>query len=135
MKLNNFPLSRKIIEILLIFLPISLVLSNIIAELIVILLIVLYLCKQRFTNIVSDLKNSIIIFLIIFWFYLLINYFINIDNDPSILRTIFFIRFPFLILSISFFINFFKIDQNRIFKFWFNSGMYRYKDDRFFVIF
>lgn len=119
MKLNNSSLSAKIIEILLIFLPISLILSNIIAELIVILLIVFYLCLQKFTYLVSDLKNPIIFFLIIFWLYLIVNYFINLDNNPSILRTIFFIRFPLLILSISFFLNFFKINQNRIFEFWF----------------
>ena len=119
MELNKFSLSRKIIEILLIFLPISLLLSNIIAELIVFLLIIFYISIQKFTDVVKDLKNPIILFLLIVWIYLFINYFINIDEEPSFLRTIFFLRFPLLILSISFFFNSLKINQKRIFKFWF----------------
>ena len=119
MELNKFSLSRKIIEILLIFLPISLLLSNIIAELIVFLLIIFYISIQKFTDVVKDLKNPIILFLLIVWIYLFINYFINIDEDPSFLRTIFFLRFPLLILSISFFFNSLKINQKKIFKFWF----------------
>ena len=83
MELNKFSLSRKIIGILLI-LPISLLLSNIIAELIV-FLIIFYTSIQKFTDVVKDLKNPIILFLLIVWIYLFINYFINIDEDPSFL--------------------------------------------------
>ncbi len=119
MELNNFSLSKKIIEVLLISLPVSLLLSNIIAELIVVLLIIFYFSIQKFTDVIDDVKNPIILFLVTIWFYLIINYFINLDSEPSLLRTIFFLRFPLLILSISFFLNFNKVDQKRIFKFWF----------------
>ena len=117
-ELNNFSFLKRVIEILLIFLPISLVLSNIVAEVIVILLIIFYFYIQKFNDIVSDIQSPIIFILIIFWLYLLINYFVNLDNDPSFLRTIFFIRFPLLILSISFFLNSLEINEKRIFKFW-----------------
>ena len=105
MELNKFLLSKKIIETLLIFLPIALLFSNIFAEFIIFVLIIFYLSIQKFENQKSDLKNPIIFFLLIIWLYLLINYFINIHKDPNFLRTVSFIRFPLLILSISFFLT------------------------------
>ena len=118
MELNKLFLSKKIIEILLIFLPIALIFSNILAEFIIVVLIIFYLSIQKIENQKSDLKDPIIFFLLIIWAYLVINYFININKDPSFLRTFFFIRYPLLILSISFFLNSLNLNEKKIFSFW-----------------
>ena len=118
MELNKLSLSKRIIEILLISLPLALLFSNILAEAIVVFLICFYLSNVNFKNLVSGEKNSIILFLTLFWLYLIINFFINYNNDPSIIRTIFFIRFPLLVLSISFFINYLDINLKKVFSFW-----------------
>lgn len=119
MTLNNFLLSKKIIEILLVCLPITLLFSNILAETIITLLIGFYFFQRNYKNFILDISNTIIMFLIIFWLYLILNFIINYDNDPSLTRSIFFIRFPLLILSISFFINDLEINSRKVFSFWF----------------
>ena len=111
--------SKKIIEILIIGLPIALIFSNILAEVIIILLIGFYFFNRNYKGIIFDINNSIIIILLIFWIYLIINYLINYNNDPSLIRTLSFIRFPLFILSISFFINYKEINLDKVFKFWF----------------
>ena len=119
MTLDNFSISKKIIEILLILLPIALLFSNILAETIIILLICFYFFQRNYKNFIFDINNSLIIFLIIFWIYLILNFVINFDNSPSLTRSIFFIRFPLLILSISFFINNLEINLKKVFFLWF----------------
>ena len=96
MALNNQHVYKKIIEILLILLPIALLFSNIVSEIIIFTLIVFYLSKQNFEIFFENLKNPIISLILIFWFYLILNFFINIDNNPSLLRLPFFIRFLYM---------------------------------------
>ncbi len=119
MESYRFLSSKKIIEFLLIFLPVALLFSNILAETLIILLIAFYFFHRNLKGLFLDIKNPIIIYLLIFWFYLIINFFINYNNEPSLVRTISFIRFPFLILSISFFINYLEINTKKVFSFWF----------------
>lgn len=119
MMFNYLSSSKKIIEILIIGLPIALIFSNILAEVIIILLIGFYFFYRNYKGIIFDINNSIIIFLFVFWIYLIINYLINYNNDPSLIRTLSFIRFPLFILSISFFINYKEINLDKVFKFWF----------------
>ena len=119
MMFNYLSSSKKIIEILIIGLPIALIFSNILAEVIIILLIGFYFFNRNYKGIIFDINNSIIIILLIFWIYLIINYLINYNNDPSLIRTLSFIRFPLFILSISFFINYKEINLDKVFKFWF----------------
>ena len=118
MKFYNSTLSKKIIESLIIIFPIALLFSNILAEAIIILLIFSYLKETNFNNFISDLKHPIIIFILIFWLYLILNAVINFDNKPSLERTIFFIRFPLLILSLNYFVNFLDLNLKKIFRFW-----------------
>ncbi len=118
MKFYNSTLSKKIIESLIIIFPIALLFSNILAEAIIILLIFSYLKETNFKNFISDLKHPIIIFILIFWLYLILNAVINFDNKPSLERTIFFIRFPLLILSLNYFVNFLDLNLKKIFRFW-----------------
>ena len=110
--------SKNIIEFIFILLPISLVFSNIVSELLVFILIVFYLSSLSFNKIVSNLKEPIILLLIFFWLYLILNFFINYGKNPSLERTLFFIRFPLLILSISFCINELNINLKKIFTYW-----------------
>ncbi|WP_435090551.1 O-antigen ligase family protein [Candidatus Pelagibacter bacterium nBUS_30] len=115
---NNFSLSKKIIEIIFIILPITLLLSNALSELIILILILFYISFPKPNFFLTTLKNPLIVLLLIFWLYLIFNYLINYENNPSLERTIFFIRFPLLILSISFFINKLNIDLDKIFRYW-----------------
>ena len=118
MALNNQHVYKKIIEILLILLPIALLFRNIVSEIIIFTLIVFYLSKQNFEIFFENLKNPIISLILIFWFYLILNFFINIDNNPSLLRSIFFIRFLLYVLAISFFINILNINLKKVFNWW-----------------
>ena len=118
MKLNDSLISKKIIEILIIIFPVALLFSNILAEILIFLFILFYFSKTKFNNLFLDLKQPIIIYLIIFWFYLILNTIINIENKPSLERSIFFVRFPLLILSLNFIINTRNLDLKKIFNFW-----------------
>ena len=101
MKLDDKLISIKIIEIFIIIFPVALLFSNIVAEILILLLIIFYLLKVKLKVFYLDLKKPIILFLIIFSIYLILNTAINIDNKPSLERAIFFIRFPLLILSLN----------------------------------
>ena len=118
MVLSNSLISKKIIEVLLIFLPIALLFSNVLAELIIFLLITLYFLKEKLSNFFKALKDPIITLLLIFWLYLILNSIFNIENKPNFERAIFFLRFPIFVISICYFFNILKIDQNKIFKYW-----------------
>ena len=118
MALNNILSFKRIIEILLIILPVTLIFSNIITEIILILFILIYFLKIKLNIFFKYLKNPIICLLFIFWLYLILNFLINFENDPSLLRTIFFVRFPLYVLAICFFINELNLNINKVFKYW-----------------
>ncbi len=118
MALNNQHVYKKIIEILLILLPIALLFSNIVSETIIFILIVLYFLNPDSKFFFKNLKEPVILLILIFWFYLILNSFFNIENNPSFSRSIFFIRFPLYILAFSFFVNILNIDLNKVFIWW-----------------
>ncbi len=118
MAISDKPIHNKIIEILLILLPVALLFSNIVSEIIILILIVFYFLNENLKNLFENLKNPIISLLLIFWFYLILNSFINIENNPSFIRSFFFIRFFLYVLAVSFFINILNINLNKIFKWW-----------------
>ncbi len=118
MKLNDSLISKKFVEILVIIFPIALLFSNLLAEALIFLLIIFYFTKIKLKDLILDLKHPIIFGLIIFWFYLILNTLVNIENRPSFERTIFFIRFPLLILSLNFLINSLNLNLKKIFNFW-----------------
>lgn len=118
MVLSNSLISKKTTEVLLIFLPIALLFSNVLAELIIFLLITLYFLKEKLSNFFKALKDPIITLLLFFWLYLILNSFFNIENKPNFERAVFFLRFPIFVISICYFFNILKIDQNKIFKYW-----------------
>lgn len=118
MALNNTLIFKRIIEVLFIILPITLIFSNILTEIILVIFILIYFLNIKIKIFFKYLKNPIIALLFIFWLYLILNYLINLDNDPSLLRSIFFIRFPLFVLAICFFINEFNLNINKILKYW-----------------
>ena len=118
MIISNYLNSKQIIEIILILLPIALLFSNIVAEFFVIGLIIIYFLNLNSKVFFKNLREPIFLLILFFWLYLILNFFINFEKNPSLERTIFFIRFPLLILSISFFINNLNINLKKIFGFW-----------------
>lgn len=118
MELNKIDRNKFLVEKLLILFPVSLIFFSSLSEVIIIFLILLFLFKVNKDLFFRQLKDPMIICLIIFWGYLNINYLINLENSPSLLRTIFFGRFIMLILAISFFINYQKINLNKIINYW-----------------
>tara|TARA_Y100000768_G_C23981953_1_gene686384 strand:- start:1613 stop:2893 length:1281 start_codon:yes stop_codon:yes gene_type:complete len=118
MLLNNNKIYKNIIELIIIFLPISLLFSNTISELLILILLIFYFKFFKIENLKYILNDPIIKFLILFWIYLILNYFINFNNNPSLERSLLFIRFPLLILAMSFFINNLNISLNKIYKCW-----------------
>ena len=102
----------------LLFFLLTLLFSNVIAELILLLFILLYFKEVKITKFVSDLKKPIILFLLVFWIYLIINYLINFQTEPSIERALFFFRFILMIVALNYFINNPNINLKKIFDFW-----------------
>ena len=96
MALNNQHVYKKIIEILLILLPIALLFSNIVSEAIIFILIVLYFSNPNSKFFFKNLKEPFILLILIFWFYLILNSFFNIENNPSFLGQFFLLGFPYI---------------------------------------
>lgn len=110
---------KNIIEVLIIIFPISLLFSNILSELIIFFLILLFLKLSNFNYFLKNLKEPLILSLVVIWLYLIANYFFNFEKNPSLQRSFFFIRFPLLILSISFFVNELNINLKKIYRYYF----------------
>ena len=118
MVLSNQQVHKRIIEILLILLPVALLFSNIVSEAIIFILIVFYFLNLNSKIFFKNLKDPVILLILIFWSYLILNSIINIDKNPSFSRSIFFIRFPLYILAFSFFVNILNINLNKVFNWW-----------------
>ncbi len=112
--LNEFLL----LEIILIFLPISFLFSNILAEALIFSIIFYYASKLNKNELRKIFKNKIFNILIILYLYLIVNYFINFPKDPSALRSFFFIRFPIYAISLSYLIGKTNFNQKKVFTYW-----------------
>ena len=107
-----------LVEPILIILPVALLFSNFIAELLILFLVYIFFLNVKKTELVKILHNKIIIFFILFYLYLVVNYFLNIFKEPSISRSIFFIRFLFYVISLNYFLNKDYIKSKKIFFYW-----------------
>ncbi len=105
--------------ILLIFLPISLLIGSAVINFIVILFDIFFLTeiiKKRERHIFKE-KHIYILFII--WFYLIINSFIGIDFENSIIRSVGFIRFIILAIGINYYFRkFYNYFVNNIIGVW-----------------
>lgn len=99
--------------------PVALILGTLISEILTLFLIALYISdcikdKKKFI-----FNDPIIYFLILIWFYLLFNLFLSIDFQLSLMRSIFFVRYPLLILAITHFLIKSPEKSQIIFTLWF----------------
>ena len=105
--------------ILLMFLPISLLIGSAVINFIVILFDIFFLTeiiKKRERHIFKE-KHIYILFII--WFYLIINSFIGIDFENSIIRSVGFIRFIILTIGINYYFRkFYNYFVNNIIGVW-----------------
>lgn len=88
--------------------PIAFLFSNTVCELFLVAIFLFFIVKNK-NSFKLLFNDKIFIILFIFSIYLIINYFINYDNNPSIKRTFAFIRFPLFAISVSYLIFFGKI--------------------------
>ena len=105
--------------ILLMFLPISLLIGSAVINFVIISFDILFLIdfiKKKEKKIFNEKS---IYFLIIIWFYLIINSFIGIDFENSIVRSIGFIRFIILAVGINYYFRkYYNYFLNNIIKIW-----------------
>jgi len=105
--------------VLLIILPVSLLVGSAVINFVIILFDILFLIeviKKKQKQIFNE-KHVYILFII--WFYLIINSFIGIDYENSLLRSFGFIRFIILAIGINYYFNKYHNEFIRfIFKFW-----------------
>lgn len=109
---------KNISEILIIILPICLLFSNFISEIIVFGLIFISLLVNKWKFIKLELNDLVFFLLILIFAYLIVNYFINIDKNPSVSRSFFFIRFILYAYSFYFIFKIININLKKIFKGW-----------------
>jgi len=113
--------NKKLIFLLnfcLIFLPISLLFSNIISEIIILLITIIFFLSVKKKVVLKVINNKVVFFLLILTLYFVINYFINFDKNPSITRSLLFIRFPLYVISLSYFLNSGLVNNKKIFYYW-----------------
>lgn len=112
--------NKKLIFLLnfcLILLPISLLFSNIISEIIIFLITIIFFLSTK-KNVLKVINNKVIFFLLILTLYFVVNYFINFDKNPSITRSLLFIRFPLYVISLSYFLNSGLVNNKKVFYYW-----------------
>ena len=105
--------------ILLMFLPVSLLIGSAVINFVIILFDILFLIdviKKKEKQIFNE-KHIYLLFII--WFYLIINSFIGIDFENSIVRSIGFIRFIILAIGINYYFRkYYDYFLNNIIKIW-----------------
>ena len=105
--------------ILLIILPISLLVGSAVINFIVILFDLLFLIEIIRKKEKQIFKEKHLYILIIIWFYLIINSFIGINYENSIIRSVGFIRFVILAIGINYYFNkYYNQFIKYIIKFW-----------------
>lgn len=98
--------------------PAALIIGTLISEIITVILAILFISECIKNKKFLFFKDPMIYFLLIIWGYLLINLFNSIDFQLSLNRSIFFIRFIFIILSIAYFLNRYSKNIDIVFKLW-----------------
>ena len=112
-------INRQLLPLYLIGLyPLALTLGTLISELITLSLIIIFVIHCVKNKKIYFNKDPIIYFLFFIWFYLLLNLLTSIDFQLGFNRSIFFIRYPLLLLSICYFINKYLENSEIIFKLW-----------------
>ncbi len=100
------------------FLPLSLLIGTLFAEIIIFIIIFFFLYEIILERNFNFLKNTLFIFFLIVYVYLIINLFNSSNFNLSFNRSIFFLRFPLLVMAIAYFIKKNKFEINLIYKLW-----------------
>ena len=98
--------------------PAALIIGTLISEIITITLAILFIAECFKDKKFLFFKDPVIYFLFIIWAYLLINLFNSIDFQLSLNRSIFFVRFILIILSIAYFLKKFSKKIDIVFRLW-----------------
>ena len=98
--------------------PAALIIGTLISEIITITLAILFIAECFKDKKFLFFKDPVIYFLFIIWAYLLINLFNSIDFQLSLNRSIFFIRFILIILSIAYFFKKYSKNIDIVFRLW-----------------
>ena len=111
-------LYNKSVLILIGLLPFSLIVGTIITEFFILALVIFFLAEVLVKKKFEFFKDDIFLFLFLIWIYLLFSLFNSTNYELSLLRSVFFIRFPLLVIAINFFLkkNYYNFDL--IFKLW-----------------
>ena len=98
--------------------PAALIIGTLISEIITITLAILFIAECFKNKKFLFFKDPVIYFLFIIWVYLLINLFNSIDFQLSLNRSIFFVRFILIVLSIAYFLKKHSKNIDIVFKMW-----------------
>jgi O-antigen ligase len=98
--------------------PLALIFGTLVSEIITLFLIIFFIIDCVNKKKIFFIKDPIIYFLIIIWIYMLFNLFNSIDFNMSLNRSIFFFRYPLLIISIVYFLTMYPNKIGIIFKLW-----------------
>ncbi len=115
---TDFLTISKICEFLLVILPIGLLFSNFLSEAIILIFIIIVLLNIDIKKIKQSLDDKVIYLLLFISLYLIINFFLNFDKNPSVSRSFLFIRFPLYAFTIFLSIEFLGVKLKNIFFFW-----------------
>ena len=118
MNILDFKKIRFLVEFIIIILPISFLFSNFVSEILILILVLFFFVNVKKNELINILNNKIIISIFILYFFLIINYFLNIYRDPDFGRSFFFIRFVLYVISLSYFLNEDYINSKKIFFYW-----------------
>ena len=98
--------------------PAALIIGTLVSETITIILAILFITECFKNKKFLLFKDPVIYFLLIIWGYLLINLINSIDFQLSLNRSIFFIRFILIILSIAYFLKKYPKNIYIVFRLW-----------------
>ncbi len=107
-----------LLELLIIILPIGILFSNVLSEFIIFFIILIFFFTKKKDKLLNYFNNRIFILLFIFSIFLIINYLINFSKEPSLTRSLFFLRFPLYVISFSYLLGQKFLDKNKIFFYW-----------------
>ena len=98
--------------------PAALIIGTLISEIVTITLVILFITECFKNKKFLFFKDPVIYSLFIIWGYLLINLINSIDFQLSLNRSIFFIRFILIILSIAYFLKKYSKNIDIVFRLW-----------------
>ena len=117
-KTENKITNNNIVLYLIGLIPLSLLLGTLIAEIVIFFIIIFFLYELFLNKNFNFLKNNFFLIFLLIYFYLIINLLNSSNFDLSLNRSIYFIRFPILVLAIAYFVKKNNYNYKIIYNFW-----------------